>query len=70
MTAPSAASAANQQQVSGTGTGMGQQASGFGTQLANTGGGPLYGETLLGGLLALIGVALLKPKAVWKRLIR
>jgi hypothetical protein len=49
-------------------------------QLANTGGGgpvathgtnsPLAAETVLGGMLALLGVALLKPREIIKRFIR
>ncbi|HXN03584.1 MAG TPA: hypothetical protein VN895_02000, partial [Candidatus Acidoferrum sp.] len=38
--------------------------------LANTGGGPLAAETVLGSLLALIGALLLKPRQLLRRFTR
>jgi hypothetical protein len=68
--------------VQSTGAPAGGAAAGAGaaaSQLANTGGGPvpahgtnssLPAETVLGGMLALLGVALLKPREIIKRFIR
>ncbi len=46
---------------------MTQVASGAAGQLANTGGGPLGLEALLGALLTALGAALLKPREIWRR---
>jgi hypothetical protein len=52
------------------GTGAGQTTTAQGAQLATTGRGPVIPETLLGALVALIDVALLKPKEVFRRFTR
>ena len=60
----------NSETTAGGGGGAAGAGAATGT-LANTGGGPATGaEGLLGALLAMLGVALLRPKEILRRFIR